>query len=284
MAKKLNPNNPKPGIYYGVSFEDYVTIDAVNNSTLKVLTDQSPAHAYHYMKEGRPETPALMFGSAVDCYILEPSLFAKKYVCGPDAHKNTKLWKNFCTEVAEGVTVLKPAEYEAVQEVYNVVSKSHAMRLLTGGVSQVVCIWEDEPTGLICKGRFDYLNENIPMITDLKTTQSADPERFAKDIFKFKYYQQAAFYIDGYIAAAQCDYDCCFSFFAAEKVPPYICSAFELGDKSIEAGRLTYRKALKLYKTCLENDDWPCYSDKITLIEMPDWALTAAGVGPHNIR
>ena len=96
------------------------------------------------------------------------------------------------------------------------------MRLLTGGVSQVVAIWIDEKTGLKCKSRMDYLNESIPMITDLKTTKSANPELFAKDIFKYKYYQQAGFYVDGYIAATQCKYDCCFAFFAVEKTEPFV--------------------------------------------------------------
>ena len=272
----------KPGLYYNMSFEDYVKIDAVNNSTLKILSSQSPAHCKQYMTEGRPETKALSFGKAADCYILEPTLFAKQYVVGPDLNHNSKAWKEYKASVAEGVEILKQAEMDDIISIYNKISNSHGMRLLMGGKSQVVCIWEDKKTGLTCKSRWDYYNEDIPMITDLKTTISAEPEHFAKDIFKYGYYQQAAFYTDGYKAVMGDKYDCCFAFFTVEKVAPFVNSAFELGDKSLAAGRLAYRKALDLYKKCLDADCWPMYREQITLIEMPNWALSMAGVGEGN--
>ena len=273
----------KPGLYFDISFESYVKIPAINNSILKILTDQSPAHCKYYIDHGRESTKALAFGSAADCYILEPTLFAKKYVTGPDARRNSKEWKEFAATVPEGMEILKPDDMADIISIYNKISGSHAMRLLEGGVSQVVAIWIDEITGLKCKSRMDYLNESIPMITDLKTTKSANPELFAKDIYKYKYYQQAAFYIDGYIAATKCEHDCCFAFFAVEKTGPFVHSALELGPKSIEAGRISYRKAIDEYAKCLKEDKWPQYLEQISMIEMPKWALEFAGLGQHNL-
>lgn len=278
-------NNIKQGLYYGMSFEDYIKIPAVNNSVLKILNSQSPAHAWHYIQNGYPETKALAFGRAADCYILEPSLFAVKYIVGPDCRRNSNEWKDFeAKALADGYEeVLKPEDMEAIREIYNVISKAAAFRLIRDGHSQVVCVWTDAPTGLLCKARLDHYHPQVPIITDFKTTQSVKPEDFARDVFKYGYYQQGAFYVDGLktVLGLPDDHDPCFAFFAVEKTPPYVCGAFELGAKSLEAGRLAYRKALAVYADCIATNEWPPYCDKITMLDMPNWALTAAGFGPE---
>ena len=247
-----------------------------------MLVDQSPAHCRHYIDNGRPETKALAFGSLADCYILEPLTFYEKFVVGPDVHKNTKVWKEFVAENPDK-TVIKPDELAAVIAIYNKISASPSMRLLSDGFSQTVCIWIDEPTGLLCKSRQDYLNLNISLITDLKTTQSANPKWFSKDIAKYKYHCQAAFYIDGLIKLTKDD-SWSFAFFAVEKTEPFISSGFQLGDNSIEVGRLWYRKAIEAYAKCLETNDWPPYCESIEMIDIPKWDLEQAGFGPHNLR
>jgi exodeoxyribonuclease VIII len=289
--QKIDLESPQPGIYTEISFEDYVQINAVNNSLLKIMVDQSPAHAKWYAENGRPETQALAFGSAADCYILEPSLFAKKYVMmpkdedGKEYHKNTKVYKEFAKNQRPEVEgILKQSELEDIISISNCMEGSEAMALLRGGVSQLVLIWVDEPTGLTCKARLDYWNEQLHCITDLKTTRNAKPEEFAKDIFKFKYYQQAAFYLDGFCSATGEEIAPSFVFFATEKVEPYVHNALELGELSLTAGRASYRSALDRYAKCLKDDKWPMYREEVTMIEMPDWALAKVGVGSHEIR
>jgi len=279
-TKKLNIKDPKPGIYFDVSFDDYIDIDAVNNSTLKMLVDLSPAHCKHYIEHGRPETKALAFGSLADCYILEPLRFYDKYIVGPEEHKNTKIWKQFVAD-NPNKEAIKQADLDACIAIYNKISVSPSMRLLSGGFSQTVCLWIDEPTGLLCKSRQDYLNLNICLITDLKTTQSSNPFWFSKDIYKYKYHTQAAFYIDGMMIATK-EPEWAFAFFCVEKVEPFVNSAFQLGEKSIEAGRVMYRKALDKYADCLKTGQWPPYQEEITMIEIPAWELDKLGMGKHN--
>lgn len=279
--KQIDLDNPEPGMYFQMSFETYVKIDAINNSTLKIFVDQSPAHAKYYRENGRESTQALAFGSLADCYILEPTLFFKKYVVGPDARGNSNVRRDFVASQPPEMTVIKPKDMEAVIAIYNKISLSPAMRLLSGGISQTVMIWKDEPTGLLCKSRQDYLNTSINLITDLKTTASAKPEHFSKDIFKYKYNMQAAFYIDGAIAITK-EEEWSFAFFTVEKVEPYVSSAFQLGDMSIDVGRKMYRGALDLYAKCLEADSWPAYCEEIEMIDIPKWALESHGHGRYN--
>jgi exodeoxyribonuclease VIII len=274
---------PEPGLHYNVPFETYAAWDAVNNSVLKLMIDKTPAHARHYMLEGRKETPALLFGRAADCYLLEPTRFHMDFAVGPECDKRTRegkaLWADFLETVRPGQEIISQSDYDAIQKIYGVVSASQAMRLIEGGLSQVCCVWKDEPTGLLCKARFDYLQPDIPMITDLKTSQSADPERFAVDIFKYGYYQQAGFYTMGYRAVTGFDMDPPFCIFAIEKEAPYVHNGFELHADTVSAGQIAARRALTLYAKCLAEDKWPAYTDKITILNMPYWALRQTGWG-----
>jgi len=277
---------PKPGIYYGVRFEEYQKWDAVNNSVLKILSDERrcPAHAKYYLENGLPDTPALRFGRALDCYILEPTHFVELYEVEPVVDRRTKLgrleWEHFQQQLGKKESISQE-DYEKIISIFNKVIDSQAMRLIEGGKSQVCAVWEDKITGLTCKARWDYYQEEIPMITDLKSTGDASPDGFSFDIFKYAYFQQAGFYCMGHEVLT--DDDPCFAIFAIEKEPPFVHSTFDLGMKSIEAGKNAARKALAIYAKCKKSGVWPQYSDKITILDMPVWALQKYGIDQYQM-
>lgn len=277
----------KPGLYYGVRFEDYQAIDAVNNSVLKILSDerQSPRHAKYYIDNGRPDTPALKFGRALDAHILEPLRFMELYAIYPECDKRTKegkaIYQEFEMSRNSDQELIGQKDYEKIIQIYNSVINSQAMRLIEGGQSQVVAVWRDKATGLLCKSRMDYYQKDIPMITDLKSTQDASPDGFGYDVFKYAYYQQAGFYCMGHEVLT--GYDPCFAIFAIEKEEPYVHTSFELGMKTIEAGKNAARKALAKYKECKESGVWPMYSDKVLMLDMPAWAIQKNGVNEYQI-
>jgi len=276
----------KPGLYFDMRFDDYVAIDAVNNSVLKILSDprRCPAHAKEYLDNGRPDTPALKFGRMVDAYILEPTRFLDLYAVCPDCDKRTKagkaLYASFSEALTPGQEIITQSDYEKAQAICNAVTGSCAMRLIENGQSQVVVVWKDEATGLLCKGRWDYYQKDIPMITDLKSTGDASPDGFSYDLFKYGYFQQAGFYCMGHEALT--GVDPCFAIFAIEKESPFVHSSFELGIKTIEAGKNAARKALKKYKQCVESGAWPLYNDKIVILDMPKYFLEMNGINPYQ--
>ena len=116
------------------------------------------------------------------------------------------------------------------------------------------------------------------MITDLKTTTDASPFGFARDMVKYGYHQQAGFYCMGYEALT--GEKPCFAIFAIEKEPPYVHSAYEIGDRTILAGMNAARNSLTIYAECVKTNTWPQYSEKITLLDVPVYALEKNGV--HN--
>ncbi|MBE3116912.1 PD-(D/E)XK nuclease-like domain-containing protein, partial [Candidatus Bathyarchaeota archaeon] len=143
----------KPGLYYNIRFEDYQKIDAVNNSVLKILADerQCPAHALEYLEHGRKDTPALVFGRALDCYLLEPTRFVELYEVEPIVDRRSKIgkleWEHFQQQLGKKESVSQE-NYEKIIAIYNKVIGSQAMRLIQGGKSQVVAVWIDGETKL----------------------------------------------------------------------------------------------------------------------------------------
>jgi hypothetical protein len=275
-----------PGIYENVRFADYQQWDAVNNSVLRYFTDPSscPAHAKQYMEKGRKDTPALKFGRAVDTYILEPTRFAEKYLISPDCDKRSKenkqIWKDF-EDSLDGREYITQEELEKIISIYSKVMESSAMRLIQGGRSQVCAVWMDKPTGLLCKSRWDYYAPKVPMITDMKSTTDASPDGFSYSLYKYGYFQQAGFYCMGHEALT--GEEAFFTILALEKEEPYVKSAYELGMKTIEAGKNAARRALDAYAECKKNDRWPEFSDKITMLDMPIFALERFGVNPYQL-
>lgn len=278
---------PNQGLYHNVRFEEYQSWDAVNNSVLKILSDdrQCPAHAKWYIDNGRKDTDALNFGRALDAYILEPLRFLELYAVCPKCDKRTKegkaLWMNFEGNMQPGQEVIFQDDYDKIIQIGASVINSQAMRLIQGGQSQVCAVWVDKDTGLVCKSRLDYYQKNIPMITDLKSTQDCSPDGFGYDVYKYGYFQQAGFYCMGHEVLT--GDDPLFAIFAIEKEEPYVHASYELGMSTIEAGKNAARKSLRIYKKCMESGQWPMYHEQTVLLEMPLFGLKKFGIDQYQI-
>lgn len=81
--------NPKPGVYFGLSFQDYLAAPSLSTSGIKQLRVSPLTYwANSAMNPDRPkekETPAMAFGSAVHKRILEGAeAFGQAYAVQPD--------------------------------------------------------------------------------------------------------------------------------------------------------------------------------------------------------
>ena len=132
------------------------------------------------------------------------------------------------------------------------------------------------PVGVDCKGRIDLLldgkGRQKPMIVDLKTTLDASPEGFARSVAKYGYHVQAAFYKDGMKHGE--NRNCAFAIIAVEKAEPYAVGVYVLDDTAISQGRKDYEKVLTSWKTAVQSDVYPSYSDAPETLSLPEWAVT----------
>ena len=278
--------NPKPGIYPGVSFEEYKSWDAINNSLLEIILELTPAHARDYLDNPPDLTDAFRVGQAQHTLILEPGEFEKRYAVRPECDRRTKEGKAIYADFLDnlnGKTEITEQELSIIRAMDGKLkSKEFIINYVERGQPEVCIVWQDERTGLLCKARLDYYQKQLDCIIDLKTTiKPASLINVEKIIARFGYYQKAAFYCDGLFALT--DNMPSFVFVFLEKNSPYECRALQLGDNSIIAGRKAYRKALKIYSTCLKSNRWPGWPDEVDIVEMPQWALNNLGVGQYNI-
>ncbi len=274
---------PEDGIYSSISYEDYESWEAVRNTTLKIISKQSAAHAKEYVDNPKPPTDALEFGSLLHIKVLEPKLFDKLYIVAPKCDRRTKVgkatWAEF-QESAEGRIVINQ-EWDDLTHAMSEAAFLHedAKQFVNNGETEVSILWTDPETGLRCKARLDAVHWDMDVIVDLKSTKNAQINAFARDAFYYGYHQQAAFYRDGLNVLKQ--NEPAFVIVAMEKEPPLAVACYEWDDISLLVGRKTYRKALDIYAKCVETGVWPAYTD-LNYLSVPKWAATEAGIGQEE--
>jgi hypothetical protein len=145
---------------------------------------------------------------------------------------------------------------------------------LTNGKPEQTIVWQDAQYGVWCRGRIDWLHDNLSAIDDLKTTtRSAHPEAFAKNLYSYGCDVQAAFYLRGIQAlkgsavSGMMDW----RWVVVETSPPYGLSVIEPGPAVLELADAKVDAALKLWADCLERDSWPGYPTRVATAELPAW-------------
>lgn len=160
---------------------------------------------------------------------------------------------------AEGRTPILASDYLTVQAMADRLS-SHtlAMRLLSEGEPEVSAYALDEATGVMRRGRFDWLGTSV--LTDYKTCVSANPRDLAGRygvVRKYGYDAQACWYLDlardlGHPARA-------FAFIFQEKTQPYQVTVAYVDDADLYEARDHNRAALERFRDCMASGLWPSY-------------------------
>jgi hypothetical protein len=268
-----------PGIYYDISFEDYLAIEAVNSSLLKDVAMMSLAHA-QYNKTHPKESDAMAKGKLFHTLVLQPEKFRSEYIKAPKVDRRTKAGKEQWADFLEEAQAKTPYAGEDYAEVFAMRKKIYehpaAIQFVQNGKAEVTCVWEDKPTGLLCKARGDYEHRNFYTIVDLKSTRFASPSGFSREMRQFGYHIQAAFYTDGWKTVTGENHD--FVIVASEKTPPFCCACYLVNEYTIEAGQKAYRDALDIYAEALETGKFTGYSEDILPLDIPDWALYDLGI------
>jgi hypothetical protein len=146
---------------------------------------------------------------------------------------------------------------------------------LTNGKPEQTIVWQDAQYGVWCRGRIDWLHDDLSAIDDLKTTtRSAHPEAFAKNLYSYGCDVQAAFYLRGikaFLGEMSHPFETAWRWIVVETSPPYGLSVIEPGPAVLELADAKVDAALKLWAECLERDSWPGYPTKVATAELPSW-------------
>lgn len=256
------------GFYNDIPEADYhADRDSLSVSGAKLLL-QAPA-LYRWALDHPKHSDAFDFGSAAHGLVLG--------VGAPIAEIHFDDWRTKAAQAArddaraQGHVPLLYKDAQKVRDMADALS-SHtlAMHLLSDGKPEVSAYAEDPDTGVLRRGRFDFLGPRV--LTDYKTSVTADPDAFGRTAATYGYHQQAAWYLDlardlGHPAGA-------FAFIVQMKEPPYLVTVVTLDQRAEDRGRELNRRALDLYARCRAEGRWPSYAadDTFAVVDIPRWA------------
>jgi hypothetical protein len=158
-----------------------------------------------------------------------------------------------------------------------------ASALLTGCdyVTEMSAYAVDPDTGELRRVRPDLWRFD-GIVGDVKTTDDASPEGFARSIAKWGYDVQHPYYLDTLNLALQQEAEAtvdhptsakAFAFLVVEKKFPHAVAVYVLDGPSVDLGRAKYRASLNTYAECKRAGVWPGYGDKVQTISLPQWHM-----------
>jgi exodeoxyribonuclease VIII len=197
----------------------------------------------------RVESPAFMLGTAIHAALLEPRVFAREYVTCPDecSDRRTKAYKEWAALV-DGRIILTTSERAMIDRVCeSCIANASIERILTAS-GQVECefFWHNE-VGVDCRAKVDKAMPSV--VVDVKTTEDATPQAFARTIGMYRYDLQAVHYLEATGADT-------FLFLAVEKTEPFRARLYELCQADLADAREMRRELLIQYRSRLEANDW----------------------------
>ena len=268
------------GLHGNLPFEEYLSLRCASKHGLD-LVSRSHAHFRASIENPVQPTAAMRFGTLAHEALLEPHLFAQ-WAIEPQVDKRTKAGK---AEYADWLQAHQDAHRRVSRQDHETclalqaatLAHPAAARLLQheGGLAEMSAIWRPANYNIPCKARADLVIQEVGwaergIVADVKTTSDARPEAFAKSVANYRYYVQAAFYVDALSALTGREYD--FVIIAVEKSAPYGVGVYYLDDEDVQRGRREYLRDLKKFQWCVSNDLWPGYANVASSLPLPKWA------------
>lgn len=270
----------EPGVYE-IPADEY-HFDPVEGGSLsssgarRLLPPSCPARFRWEVDNPRPSTRAMELGTAAHARVL--SIGPEIVVVDAGDWRTKAAQQERDGARARGAVPLLAHENEQIEAMARALREHPLASALLDpdtGTAEPSLFWVDQPTGVWCRARLDWLptptvGDRRLIVPDYKTTRSADPEKFAKSAFDYGYFQQAAWYVDGALALGLAE-DVAFVFIAQDKDPPYLVTVAEADGLALRHGRDRNREALELYAECRRTDTWPGYTDDVADLSLPVW-------------
>lgn len=258
---------------------EYLKNRPVSYSALQHFV-RSPKHYLHYLTGPRKKSPALALGSAVDCMLLPTVEFEKRFAVHPNYNPWTfdgKAMLEIFAQDNPGKILISKDEYEKATMMKNAVLENDEARNILEQITdfQKELRWIDEETGIPCLAYLDGIGKDIT--AELKTAKDASQTSFMRDAFNFGYHFQTGIYKIG-----QASTNCLtknYRYIVVEKELPFAVAIYEPTKDYVEAGKKIFRKVLKDFKYCMDNDlfesgygFWAGNDEKVLSLDLPPWS------------
>lgn len=233
------------------------------------------------------QTDATVWGSLIDCLVLQPDMFDDLFAVCPETYEDEKTGKekpwtfaaNVCKEWKHeqgNKTCIKSDVYNAA---LSAIKTLHSDPIITKTLSHsrkqvmVTATYEFDGFSIPIRGLIDMVPEKLDGLIDLKTARDASKDNWEKEIFDLGYHVQAALFLDLYNAATN-ELRSTFYHIVQENVDPFVTTKYLISQEFLDIGRAYYRSALMLYALCLKSNHWPSYDGLCDSANVFDgWAI-----------
>jgi hypothetical protein len=195
-----------------------------------------------------------------------------------EVNPTAKVWERYLAEMAKNGKQLLEAEQhrKCLKVIEGINGHWWLSKLPTEKRQTEVAGYYKHKSGVIISFRLDdlrFAKNGRPIILDLKKTKDASPEAFARDIWNYKLFVQAAIYHD----AIQDIFGLppLYAWVAVEFAAPYCVEVYAADEGMLSAGHNVYNKQINRYLECMETGEWPSYGNgKVNSIALPHWAYS----------
>lgn len=282
----------EPGLYLDVPehvyHRDPVEGGSLSSTGCRRIVDTCPAKFRWEQDNGRLATRSMEFGTAAHTVVLGTGGPIHVMSDENQDFRQTAAKIERDDALAGGYIVLKRDEYERVMGMADALRKHPRASLLfarqrydgaqlvdSGGRAEVTGVWRDEPTGVWCRMRLDWLpapTDGPLIVPDYKTTTDASPAACERAIARYGYHRQGAFYLSGLRRLGVADGRTRFAFVFQETTAPYLVTVVEMDPEMRRAGMRMNRRGIDLYARCRAENRWPGYhNDEIYTAALPSW-------------
>jgi hypothetical protein len=238
----------------------------VHFSCLKKFT----LSALHYRcacEGGVKATRPMNVGSVAHALVLGEKRRGRPLTVYPGERKGNA-WKDFAAQaMVDGKEVVTVKEYEAARPIADaIIHHPLACELLNGAKLEVPMQWETAGVECATDG-VDILGPDY--LAELKTTHTAEPERFKRHALAMLWHAQLAWLsegsgLNGLIPKRHL-------IIAAEVTPPFPVTVLELEPELLLHGAKSVTLWLEKLRACEETDLWPAYTQSIVPFPAPEW-------------
>lgn len=236
------------------------------------------------------DSDATDYGSLLDCLLLTPYHFKRKFVVKPATYRDDKgeekPWNansKVCKEWLADHEGLEAVKAEGFDEAQKAIAKLKSDPVIDDYVKcsqrQVYCTaeWHDPTSGVVIP--LKILIDLVPdkghakfckTLGDFKTGRDAAVRAWTRQVFNYDYHVQSALYIDVFNAATKENRND-FRHIIQENVAPYQTAKRYIAREFINAGRGAYQSALTFYAWCVKDNHWPDY-DHFADMHVDGWA------------
>lgn len=240
---------------------------------------RTPAHfLYHSLQGSSEESDLMRMGTAVHCMVLEPHEFKNRYVFAPRNYdKRLKVDQAELRAIAEsypGKTILEPREQITLNKIVDGLrNHAKARQLLAAkGQPELSIFWRDDLTGLDLKVRIDRFIElgSTGIMLEVKSTDNASPEAFARKIVDMDYDLRAVMYADGVQKAYGFTPE--IAWLVIERETGFV-ATYRPPPKMLQRARRRYEEARIALAHAKSFNTWPAYQTGETIepIDLPRW-------------